>query len=73
MPFLSLLQNSVTAVIDRFQPEPDFKGKNTNDSCYQKPTAKSWAMPRVVVKIKRSKPISQSAAFPINFSAAYLD
>jgi hypothetical protein len=26
---------------DRFQPEPDFKGKNTNYSHYQKPTAKS--------------------------------
>jgi hypothetical protein len=38
-----------------FQPEPDFKGKNTNDSHYQKPTAKSWAMPRVVVKNKTLK------------------
>jgi hypothetical protein len=37
------------------QPEPDFKGKNTNDSHYQKPTAKSWAMPRVVVKNKTLK------------------
>jgi hypothetical protein len=37
------------------QPQPDFKGKNTNDSRYQKPTAKSWAMPRVVVKNKKLK------------------
>jgi hypothetical protein len=53
------------------QPQPDFKGKNKNDSRYQKPTAKSWAMPRVVVKNKKLKnqkvrvPRSQSTSLQL--------
>lgn len=51
----SVTASDLSRSYDRYQPQPDFKGKNTNDSRYQKPTAKSWAMPRVVVKNKKLK------------------